>query len=183
MDIGAEHYRRFLDGDDGGLADIVIAYRDGLILFLNTYVADMAAAEDLAEDTFFRLAVKKPHFRQQYSFKTFLYTIGRNLALNYLKRSHRKNISISEVPDSPDLRQLEEVYIINERKKQLHSAMKKINPDYSRILWLTYFEGFSNGESAAALGKTVRQIENLLYRAKHSLKTELEKEGFTYENL
>ena len=34
MDSGADNYRRFLDGDDEGLAEIVREYKDGLILFV-----------------------------------------------------------------------------------------------------------------------------------------------------
>jgi RNA polymerase sigma-70 factor (ECF subfamily) len=33
------------------------------------------------------------------------------------------------------------------------------------------------------MGKSKKQIENLVYRAKLSLKSELEKEGFVYEDL
>lgn len=33
MDNGASSYRRFLDGDDKGLSEIVRDYRDGLILY------------------------------------------------------------------------------------------------------------------------------------------------------
>ena len=181
MDSGAEMYQRYLNGDDSGLVELVALYRDGLILFLNSYVKNIDAAEELAEDTFFRLAVRRPRFRQKYSFKTFLYTIGRNLALNYLRK--KKAASLDDCADSPDLLRLEEIYIINERKAQVHSAMEKINPDYSRVLWLTYFEGMSNSDAAKIMGKSTRQIENLLYRAKKSLKAELEREGFTYEDI
>ena len=38
MDNGASNYRRFLDGDDEGLTFIIKAYKDGLILYLNSYV-------------------------------------------------------------------------------------------------------------------------------------------------
>ena len=34
MDNGASSYRRFLDGDDKGLAEIVRDYSDGLTLYL-----------------------------------------------------------------------------------------------------------------------------------------------------
>ena len=78
MDNGACSYRRYLAGDDNGLADIIREYRDGLIFFLNGFVNDPDTAEDLAEDVFFRLAVKKPRFREKSSFKTWLYAIGRN---------------------------------------------------------------------------------------------------------
>lgn len=37
MDNGASSYRRFLDGDDKGIAEIVGDYKDGLILYLNGY--------------------------------------------------------------------------------------------------------------------------------------------------
>lgn len=55
MDKGAESYRGFLGGDDRGLAEQVEAYKDGLILYLNGYVNNIFAAEELAENTFFRL--------------------------------------------------------------------------------------------------------------------------------
>ena len=54
---------------------------------------------------------------------------------------------------------------------------------YKNILWLVFFEGFSNREAAIILKKSERQIKNLLYRAKQSLKQKLEKEGFVYEEL
>ena len=34
MDKGAQSYRRFLDGDDDALGEIVDMYREGLILFI-----------------------------------------------------------------------------------------------------------------------------------------------------
>ena len=45
---GASSYRRFLNGDDNGLVEIVEEYKDGLILFLNRYVSNLYVAEDLS---------------------------------------------------------------------------------------------------------------------------------------
>ena len=47
MDNGASSYRRFLDGDDKGLEEIVRDYKDGLILYLNSYVSNISVAEEL----------------------------------------------------------------------------------------------------------------------------------------
>lgn len=55
MDNGASSYRRFLEGDDSGIVEIIRDYKDGLILFLNRYVNNIHTAEELAEDTFFRI--------------------------------------------------------------------------------------------------------------------------------
>ncbi len=43
MDNGASSYRRFLDGDDKGLTEIVKEYKDGLILYLNGFVSGIKA--------------------------------------------------------------------------------------------------------------------------------------------
>ena len=53
MDNGASSYRRFREeADQSGLAEIIREYRDGLILYLNSFVGNIHTAEELAEDTF-----------------------------------------------------------------------------------------------------------------------------------
>lgn len=65
----------------------------------------------------------------------------------------------------------------------LHKGLSHLTADYKAVLWLVFFEGFSNREITVILGKNDRQVKNLLYRAKQSLKSVLEKEGFCYEEL
>lgn len=185
MDNGAGSYRRFLDGDDNGIAEIVTAYKDGLILYLNGYVKNISVAEDLAEDTFFRLMIRKPKFWGRSSFRSWLYAIGRNVAVDHIRR-HTKQIAVSD----QDIERyaveecsLEHAYIRQEQKIQLHHAMKELSIEYQTVLWLVFFEGFSTREVAVVMRKSVRQITDLLYRAKLSLKNKLTKEGFVYEGL
>ena len=47
------------------------------------------------------------------------------------------------------------------------------------VLYLTYFEGMSYAQAAEVTGKTVKQITNLVYRGKESLRKLLEREGIT----
>jgi len=74
-------------------------------------------------------------------------------------------------------------YLRTERKLQVHEALKQLNKEYRQVLYLVYFEDFQNAQVASIMGKSKKQIENLVYRAKLSLKSELEKEGFVYEDL
>ena len=76
-----------------------------------------------------------------------------------------------------------QLYIRAERKIFVHRALSRLPADYRTVLWLVFFEGFSNREVSVALKKSDRQLKNLLYRAKQSLKTALEKESFVYEDL
>ena len=185
MDNGAVNYRRFLEGDDDGFVEIIKDYKDGLMLYLNNYVQNIHIAEDLMEDTFVRIVVKKPHFSGKSSFKTWLYAIGRNIAVDYV----RKNAKISEIPAEEasdilrDETDVENEYLRDEYKITVHKTLKKLNSDYGNVLYLIYFENFSIAETAEIIKKSYKQTENLLYRAKQSLKSQLEKEDFVYEEL
>ena len=183
MDNGASSYRRYLEGDKEGIAEIVREFKDGLILYLNGYVDNLYTAEDLTEDTFFKLMTRKPRFSGRSSFKTWLYTIGRNIAVDWLRRESKQTVLSEEDLEQyrKDESDLERSYIREERKMAVHRSLHKLAPDYRAVLWLVYFENFSGSEAAAILKKNDRQMKNLLYRAKQSLKSELEKEGFTYE--
>ena len=185
MDNGASSYRRFLDGDDNGLAEIVRDYKDGLILYLNGFVNNISVAEELMEETFFKIITKKPRFTAKHAFKTWLYTVGRNVAIDYIRHNSRQSdVSLDEIEDYlKDENDLEKMYIIEERKLAVHNALKIIHPEYRQVLWLLYFEGFTNTEVAAIMKKNSRQMKNLVYRAKNALKSELDKEGFIYEEL
>lgn len=183
MDSGADNYRRFLDGDDEELAEIVREYKDGLILYLNCYVNNLYIAEELTEDTFFRLITRKPKFSGKSTFKSWLYVIGRNTAVDFIRHNSRQISAPIENMESYRDEEccLEESYIREEQKIAVYKALSRLAADYRNILWLIYFDGFSNREAGMILKKSDRQIKNLLYRAKQSLKTILEREGFHYE--
>lgn len=184
MDYGASSYRRFLAGDDSGLAEVIRLYKDGLMFYINGYVHDISMAQDLTEDVFFKLAVKKPHFREEALFKTWLYTIGRNLALNRLKKlSRHKECSTEGLEISSEEELLEQRCLKNERNACLYRAMAQLKPEYREVLHLLFFEGMKNAEAAKVMKKNTRQIENLAYRVKRSLRSRLEKEDFDVEGL
>mgnify|MGYP003298868032 CR=1 FL=1 len=170
---------------EDAIVEIVEDYKDGLILYLNGYVNNIFIAEELTEDTFFRLITKKPKYSGKSTFKSWLYAIGRNIAVDYMRHNSKMlNTSIEDMENYLSEEQsLEESYIKEERKIVVHKALSELTTDYRTILWLVFFEGFSNKEAAIVLKKNERQIKNLLYRAKLSLKSKLEKEGFVYEEL
>ena len=185
MDNGASSYRRFLDGDDEGVVEIIKDYKDGLTLYLNGYVNNIFVAEDLMAETFFKIVVKKPKFTCKYSFKTWLFTIGRNVTIDFIR--HNDKILDKPIEDFENYlfeeESVEKAYLREESKITLHKAIRKLKSEYRQVLYLIYFEGFSNAEAAAAMKKSKHQIENLVYRARMSLKSELDKEGFVYEEL
>lgn len=186
MDHGASSYRRFyIQGDESGLVEIIRDYKDGLIFYLNTFVCNIHTAEDLAEDTFVLLFTKKPKDREIRSFKTWLYTIGRNIAIDHLRRRSKKQEISAELCDelASEEERLETAFIREERKVYIHRALMKLKSEYRQVLWLIYFEELSSKEVAFIMKKSAHSVETLAYRARKSLKLQLEKEGFVYEEL
>lgn len=186
MDKGADSYRRFLDGDESGLAEIIRDYKDGLILYINSFVSNIHTAEELAEDTFVKLFVKRPRDKGGSAFRTWLYTIGRNTALDYMrKRSSKPAVPLDELPEYANgEEELEAAYIKEERRMTVHRAAEKLRPEHRQVIWLVYFEYFSVKEAARIMHKSTHAAETLVYRARLALKEELEKEGITtYEDL
>ena len=179
MDNGASSYLRFLNGDNDAFVDIIRQYKDGLILFIDSFTKDIHISEEIADEAFLNLYVKKPHYKNRYSFKTWLYTIGKSLACNYLKKS--KWLSEKPIEDYyyiSDETDIESAYIKGEQNIILHQAIKSLNKDYAQVLYLVFFEQLTNTETAYIMGKTQRQISDLIYRAKNSLRSELERRGY-----
>ncbi len=186
MDNGASSYRRFREyNDENGLVEIIKEYKDGLIFFLAGIVGDITKAEELAEDTFVLIGVKKPRDSKKGSFKTWLYTIGRNLAIDYLRRKNRcKEVIFDDDSEiSSEEHDLEMSFIRQERNIVIHQTIRILKSEYQQVLWLIYFEEMSIKEAAMVMKKTVHSVETLVYRARRSLKENLEKKGVTYEDL
>ena len=182
MDNGESSYCRFLAGDDEGLHEIICTYRAGLILYLNSFVQNIHTAEDLTEDTFAEIAMKCPKFAAKSSFKTWLYAIARNITAKHL----RKHAKLSVVPLESqeylaDEENLESNYIKTEQEHMVHQALHRLKLEYRQVLYLIYFEEFTNAEAALIMKKSSRQVETLLYNAKKALKSEMERSGFDYE--
>ena len=180
MDKGAVSYEKYRNGDDEGFYEIVREYFDGLAAYINGIVGDFCRAEELADDALLKLALKRPAFNNKSSFKTWLYSIGRNAAYDSLrKKSPPPHVELDEATETED--GPEQAYLKDERNKQLYKALDGLKPEYREILWLTFFEDMNAEQTAKVLHKSKAAVYTLLNRAKSSLKEKLEKEGFDYE--
>lgn len=185
MDNGASSYRRFLDGEKNALIEIVRDYKDGLMLFLYGFVKNIDIAEELTQETFIKLYVKKPRFNGKSSFKTWLYRIGRNTAVDYIRHVSKADVvALENSTDIADISEsVESAYLKRQDRIIVHKALRRLKPEYYQVLWLVYFEDMRNEEVAGIMKKRSENISVLLHRAKKSLKNELLKENFDYENL
>ena len=179
MGNGASSYRRFLDGDDSAFDEIMKELFDNLVFFIDRFVHDIHAAEDIAIDAFSDLVVNKHRYNFKVTLKTYLFMLGRSRALNYIK--HRKVIDFVELTEtdkaSSEQETLEEIVLADERKRVVNNALNALPDDMRVVVHLIYFEDLSYDEAAKVMKKNRKQVDNLLYRAKKELLTTLGKDG------
>ena len=181
MDNGASSYRRYLAGDESAFDELLDTYKDSLIFFLCRFVKSVAIAEEIAADTFALLITKPEQYDPSLPLKTFLFTVGRNRALDYLRRQNRwKLLPLEEAIELPGCAEdnPETLFLTEERDRALHRALARLAPDYRTALHLIYFENLSYEEAGRVLQKSRKQIENLVYRGKNALRADLELREF-----
>ncbi len=171
-------YHRFASGDDTAFDAIMDTYHSGLILFINKLVGNYSISEELAADCFVEILIHRKRFLGNSDFRTYLYSIARHKAIDYIRKDAKKKIvnpeDIFELSDDADV---EEEFIADEKKRVLHRAIEKLSEDYRAAVYLIFFEELSYEQAAKVLGKSKKQIDNLIYRAKNALKKILTEEG------
>lgn len=180
MTTDEDLYRRCFGSDEDALRELLERHREGLTLFLAGIVGNMEDAEELAMDTFAVMLANKNPFAGRSSFRTWLFAIGRNLALIFLRKHRNHILPIEEISHLVHEEHTELQLIRSEDREHLYEALFAIHENYRQALFLTYFEGMSVREAAHIMGRTERQVSDYLYRGKAALKTVMERRGFQY---
>ena len=138
----------------------------------------MFIAEDIAQDVFAYIYVYKEKYDLNYSFKTFIYTLGKNKAIDQIRKLSKSKLMNFDAESEylfPDGESIEEKVIREEETRKVLKSLKKLKPDYERALYLLAFENFTYSEIAKILGKTLPQTKVLIYRARKALRLIMEK--------
>ena len=178
MDNDADSYRRFLDGDEAAFDEIMASLFRRLVFFIEGYVHDVHTAEDLAMDAFSDLIVHRHRYNFSVTLKTYLFMIGRSRALDCLRR--RRVIGFTELSalqEQADEEALERAVLADERKREVNAAVAALPEDMRTVIHLIYFEEMTYVQAARVMKKSVKQVDNLLYRAKKALRVRLGEEG------
>ncbi|MEG2441113.1 MAG: RNA polymerase sigma factor [Acetivibrio sp.] len=184
-----QDYEMFLDGDKKGFENLVLRYKAPLIYFIERYVRNMDAAEDLAQDVFVEILVHKNRYGKKSAFKTYLFSIGRNLAIDWIRKEKNMDFfgELSMVEErymaeqrfnTAEFVNLEEQVIKKEELRSLSYEVDQLKEEYREVILLVDFEEMTYKEAAKVLKKTLPQVKILLYRARKSLKTHLERSGY-----
>ena len=151
----------------------VLPFRQKLYRFALRMLGQQAEAEDITQDTFFKLWSKKNELSKYKSLEALAMTITKNLCLDKMKSHNRFQVDIvnagnQEAPENP--------YRQTEAKDSLRKVGAIINalPDQQKmIIQLRDIEGFEYEEIAEALDMQVNAIRVNLSRARKTVREQL----------
>lgn len=153
---------------------IIRAYEEyhSVILSYITYrIIHRYEAEDLAQDVFIRLMDYKQMLRPD-TVKYFLFTIARNIVIDYLRRYYKKQEIDSYLYDmiATATNETEEQIIGNDLtsiERRRLSAM----PEQRRLVYsLNRYEGKTSPEIATELNLSCRTVENHLFIGRREMR-------------
>jgi len=168
----------YLGGEETAFEEILARHLKPVFNFLCRICGDRTVAEDLAQDTFFKVWKNLKKFDPEKKFRTWLFAIAKNTAFDYLKK--KKEIPFSMFTDEEGENWLENIAgddflpeEILERKdlaEELDQKLQKLQPHYRAILLLHYKEDFSLQEIAEILDEPYNTVKSRHQRGLGRLK-------------
>ena len=110
-------YKEFLKGNEEAFNQIIEKYKNNLIYFISRYVKNLDIAEDIFQDVIIYILENKEKYDFKYSLKTYLYTIAKSRAINYVKKANKLVEFDEEIKEE---KLLEEIICSNERKEKIN---------------------------------------------------------------
>jgi len=172
---------RFQDGDEYAFDQIVRRYKDPLLNFVYRFVGDSIEAEDIVQDTFYRVYKNKHYYKEVAKFSTWIYTIASNLSKTELRRRRRRKFfSINsdsttekeyELPDISKNPETKTNSIITE--KIIQKAISKLPPKFRQVIILRDVQEFSYEEIASILKVPLGTVKSRVNRARLRLQEDL----------
>ena len=125
-------YIRFLEKrDSDDLRVLLERYNESLTLFLYGFVKDMDDAEELMLDAFAVAASGTSRFSMKSSFKTWLFAIGRNLAMKHLRKNRIEAVPLNEeIMTEAYQHELGFDLFKEERYAALYRALEQLSPEW-----------------------------------------------------
>ncbi len=172
---------RFQKGDISSFDILVRRYQIPLFNYVSRFVGDSAEAEDIIQETFYRLYRNKHYYKEIAKFSTWIYTIAGNLARTELRRKKkRKFFSINffmstdkdyDIPDPSSNPEDKLDKIVTD--EIIQKAITRLAPKFKEVILLRDVHGFSYEEIAEIVNVPLGTIKSRVNRARLKLQEDL----------
>ena len=166
---------KIANGDQQAFGVLFNFYRNKVYGYALAILQDDTAAEEIVQDVFIKLWIKRKTLLTIENFGGFLRIITRNETLNALKKiaSEQKNYQIANQNTSDIDSGTENEIQFRETKKLLDAAIEKLPPQQKLIYNLCHIEGLKQRDVAEKLNLSPLTVKTHLRDAVKSIKNYL----------
>lgn len=161
-------------GDHRAFADLVRRYQDPIFRFVLRLTGSRDEAMDLTQDAFMKAWQALPGWRPEARFRTWLYRIAHNAAIDVLRR--RQVVGFEPLGDESDVADgapgPEGHLHTRQRYALLEAALRRLPVAHREVLLLREIDGLSYAEIAAALVINEGTVKSRIARARAALLAE-----------
>lgn len=130
-------------------------------------------AMEVSQEVFVSVYRKLSGFRFESSFKTWIYRITVNMAVNHAKKESRQREKILEFQKEPSVNNRasnqEENINKEHREKLLNTMLEELTPEQRGYIVLKHIEGLSCREISDTLNVNINTVKTKLKRARETL--------------
>lgn len=169
-----------LAGDEASIEAMIRQYENGVVRLAYSVIQDPTEAREIAQETFIAALRSLRSYREQDSFKAWLYSI----ALNLSRSQWRKRQSLQRLKntlttllhiDSQHQPQPEDIVIQNEKERLIWQTLAAMDDRHRIPLVLRYYNDLSVAEIGQMLKLPEGTIHSRLHVARERLRVELKK--------
>ena len=176
---------RIAGEDEGALRELIEKHQGTVYGTIAKMLGDPIEAQDLAQRVFVRIYRAAPTYRTTAQFKTWMFTIVRNLVFNEHRRRSRATLVPLHPPDSETggsstleladtgLKTPSERALQDEMLKAVNDAILALPEQQRLAMILRRYDEFSYEQIAEVLKTSVSATKSLLFRARETLRLAL----------
>lgn len=160
-------------GDKNAFTHLYNSYRNKIYSIAFELTESAAVAEEIVQDVFLKIWVKRNSLEEVTHFRAYLFTITRNYVFTALKRIARKeSIEVNAMQDAPlYYHDTENRVLNNEYTRILQAAIDRLPEQQRQVYNLIKKEGYKREEAAAVLRLSPETVKTHLAQAMRSIRT------------
>ena len=178
--------RSYIKGKDNSLNILINRHRQRIMLFIISKVRDQSLAEDIFQETFFKVikTLKKgKHYNEQGKFLPWVMRIAYNLSMDYFRKvkkqklvRSRDNFNIFDVIKDNSV-SIEDEIIQKKILSDVKEIINKLPKDQKRVLTMRYYFNMSFNEIANDCDISINTALGRMRYALINLQKIIKKEG------
>jgi RNA polymerase sigma-70 factor, ECF subfamily len=174
-------------GVEGSFEEIVRRYQRPISAYVYRMVGNYESALDLTQEIFIKVYNSLARYRAEFKFSTWIFKIAHNSAVDHLRRSATRELSLIngsendqfELPVESGILSPEQESERRERRVEIESVIRALPANYRELVILRHSQDLTYEEIVEVTGLPLGTVKNRLFRAREMMRQEFVEKGIT----